>query len=331
MTAIPELIEQAREKGLAAIGSSVDGASLAKAVQSLSDFYIAHPRGVTPWERSFAVAATLGYYMPLNATRLVAAAREPLERGFFRGLDHLVDFGSGPGTASLALTSIGLSFQEISLVDRSPEALKWASFLLSGNIGLSQSDVFPKLQVPERSLFVASYSLTETELPPAVRSMEALVLLEPSTSEDARALMARREQLQDWGFHIWAPCVQTGACPLLKNSKRDWCHDRVALERPPWLAEIESHLPFRNQTLTWTALFARKATPPDWPSGSARLVGDLLVEKGKNRQMVCRSEEREFLAWMHRDGQSPVLPRGGIIRIPTEARKVSNEIRMPKS
>ncbi|MFN9066725.1 MAG: hypothetical protein ACK5V3_05815, partial [Bdellovibrionales bacterium] len=65
--------------------------------------------------------------------------------------------------------------------------------------------------------------------------------------------------------------------------------------------------------------------PPvyDW----ARLTGDQLFEKGKTRQLICRGPEREFLAWMNRDGEAPTLARGDRVILEKFEQK-SNELRV---
>ena len=61
---------------------------------------------------------------------------------------------------------------------------------------------------------------------------------------------------------------------------------------------------------------------------AARVVGDRLKEKGKDRQMVCRGPDREFLAWMHKHKLEQEIPRGVLINIPNNVQKVSNELRV---
>ncbi|MNL68448.1 hypothetical protein D3C87_1931680 [compost metagenome] len=61
---------------------------------------------------------------------------------------------------------------------------------------------------------------------------------------------------------------------------------------------------------------------------AARTVGDRMKEKGKDRQMVCRGSDREFLAWLHKHGIDQEIPRGALIEIPETAQKVSNELRI---
>jgi hypothetical protein len=89
---------------------------------------------------------------------------------------------------------------------------------------------------------------------------------------------------------------------------------------------MEENLPMKNRTLTMSYVLLRKTPPP--PMAAARIVGDRLEEKGKDRQMICRGPEREFLAWMHKTKLRQEIPRGVLIEMPSEAQKVSNELRV---
>lgn len=89
---------------------------------------------------------------------------------------------------------------------------------------------------------------------------------------------------------------------------------------------MEEQLPMKNRTLTMSYLLMRK-TPPK-KIKAARIVGDRLQEKGKDRQMICRGPEREFLAWMHKFKLEQDIPRGVLVEIPEDIEKVSNELRV---
>lgn len=105
------------------------------------------------------------------------------------------------------------------------------------------------------------------------------------------------------------------ARPLLVESKKDWCHDRVFFEVPPWWLEMEKHLPMRNRTITFSYLLMKKEKPVLEKKNLGRLVGDSLVEKRKTRQMVCRGFKREFLSWLHKETERLDLPRGEIVSV----------------
>lgn len=198
-----------------------------------------------------------------------------------------------------------------------------------------------------------SYSLTElASIPNWALDCEGLVIIEPSTNQDARRLMAWRDLLLSKGFHIWGPCLHEEACPLLTESKKDWCHDRIDFQqRPESFKKIESFLPFKNESLTCSYILARKTPRPSTMLASAiavaavsasasaaeasavelevaRVTGDLLNEKGKSRQLICRGPKREFLTWMHKNGEPQQIPRGELILLPQNLQTVSNELRI---
>lgn len=321
----PELERKINEVLKTRFGLSLqDASSLAEAVKKLSDFFIENPDGATPWAQSWAQVAYLVYFLPLNHARVQAVVGEALSQDFFAGLEQVVDFGAGPGTASLALRE---HFQSFTLVEKAKEIC--APFDILAGTKTVWLDKVPEIERPQSTLGVFSYSLTElSTLPPWAQKLEALMILEPSTQQDGRKLLELRQKLIEAGFSLWAPCTHQGRCPLLTHSKTDWCHDRIHFARPPWFEKLEQHLPMKNKTLTTSYLLARKKKAPLKAPHIARTVGDRLEEKGKDRQLLCRGEEREFLAWMHKQGLRQDLPRGILVEVPSDAQKVSNELRI---
>lgn len=307
--------------------SLTDSRALAKCVLALSDYFINKPDSPTPWNESWAQVAYLCYYLPLNATRLLGIIEEADKRHFFKGLDRVIDFGAGLATASLALSEKH-SFK-FHLIERASEPQKIIEKFFPQFRAEEWQRSFnsTKLREPKKTMAVFSYSLTElTDLPDWAYECEALMLVEPSTQQDGRKLLELRQRLLEKGYHIWAPCTHEGLCPLLTQSKHDWCHDRVHFEAPEWFQKMEEHLPMKNRTLTMSYLLMRKATPEK--ISAARVVGDRLHEKGKDRQMICRGPDREFLAWMHKNKITQEIPRGVLIEIPEDIQKVSNELRV---
>lgn len=301
-----------------------DSKKLAETVKKLSDYFIHNPEGSTPWNESWAQIAYLCYFLPLNHARVQAVVQEARAQNFFADLSEAVDFGSGPGTASLALAD---DFKKLTLVEKSKDICAKFGFLPAEKSRWLA--VAPQFDRPEQTLAVFSYSLTELkELPPWAKKLEALMIIEPSTQEDGRKLAALRHKLLQEGYSLWAPCTHQGSCPLFTQSKTDWCHDRIFFTMPAWFEALEAHLPMKNRTLTTSYLLARRRKSANPLTGIGRTVGDHLREKGKDRQLVCRGEEREFLAWMHKQGLEQVIPRGALIEIPEDAQKISNELRL---
>jgi hypothetical protein len=324
---IPADLEEKIGLALKDLGVSFsDSRKLADSALRLSDFFIRSPGTATPWHESWARIAYMSYFLPLNYLRARAAIHEGEKRNFFAGLSSVIDFGAGPGTACLALAE-HFSSEQMLLIEAAAEAAKLARHF--GNFKFSTSFDQKAPKKSHQTLAVFSYSLTEQhDIPQWALDCEALMLLEPSTEEDGRKLQTLRGKLIEQGYFAWAPCTHQLGCPLLLHSKRDWCHDRIFFKAPAWFEAIEKLLPIKNKTLTYSYLLMRK-TPIENAPDSGRLVGDQLKEKGKDRQLFCRGEKREYLSWLHKQGPSPELYRGDLFQLPGDYTEVSNEIRFP--
>lgn len=310
--------------------SLADQKKIAQNILKLSDFFIDSPEDPTPWHEIWAQQAYVFYFLPLNSIRLSRV---------FSHLDltkvpfaQVYDFGAGLATASRFLLNQGY---KLNLIEHAREPQELVQACDVNNEAYHwRKDPPSRTEVEGLSaLSCFSYSLTELQaLPEWAWASRGLLLVEPSTQQDGRRLMQWREQLIARGYRVQAPCTHQGACPLLHQSKTDWCHDRVHAKLPEWMLQAESYLPMKNRTLTMSYLFATTTTaaiPKTSPANSARVTGDLLKEKGKDRQLICRGPEREFLAWMHKHGAHEEIPRGEIIHLPETLQKVSNELRVP--
>lgn len=304
-----------------------DSTRLAAAVQQLSDFYIQNPLEPTPWDKNWAQIAYLVYYLPLNFCRNRKAAIEAQAQNFFADVRGITDFGAGLGSASLALKEF-VTTQKFLMIESSVISHKLARHFVPPNWTWDRSSIAAQNPEPN-NLLVFSYSLAELEkLPSWALHYDSLMIVEPSTQNAGRKLLQLRDQLIKEQYYIWAPCTHQEGCPLLLHSQKDWCHDRVPLEMPAWFLKMEKHLPFKNKTVTYSYLLAKKSAPPLRSPYWARITGDQLSEKGKDRQLVCRNSEREFLAWMHKLKIRQEIPRGSLIELPTDLEMKANEIRI---
>jgi hypothetical protein len=306
-------------------------ARLAECVRRLSDFYIAHPQAETPWQESWAVVANACYFMPLNYLRSRAVLDEARRTGFPLR-EPILDFGAGLGGGSLLLSETLRS--PVSAYDISRPLLPHLRRMVGGAPSIKVVETLQTYPFAE-SLGFFSYSLTELDqLPRWFSQLRGAIIIEPSLQADGRRLMAWRPEFLRQGFHIWAPCLHHEDCPLLVQSKTDWCHDRIYLDLPDWMKNIENHLPFKNSNVTFSYLLLHNENPSGvLPAklGVARIVGDMLHEKGKARILVCRNSEREYLAWLSRHGEPPPLARGECTVIDDSWVKKGNEIRAAKN
>lgn len=322
---LPNFLEIQIEKHLKSIGLSLlDDKKIAACIQQMSDFYIQNPKGQTPWHEKWAQAAQLAYYLPLNYLRAQAVIDEAKRVRFFDDIKSFCEVGSGLGALT---THLNENIYNGFCVEISNEANQLHKKLFPDNKYSFKSDA---LKIPV-DLVAFSYVLTElSRIPVDAFNAEALLIIEPSTQEDGRKLLETRQHLIDKGFYIWAPCTHREKCPLLTQSKKDWCHDRIHLQMPEWYLDIEKHLKFKNKTITFSYLLARKTPPSLLKPTNARVVGDMLPEKGKTKVMICKGEEREFLSWLHKDKLDIEIHRGELIDINFPVETKGSELRVVK-
>lgn len=305
---------------------------LATDVLRLSDYFIENPEAQTPWNENYCQNAYRNYFLPLNYLRNAGVIQRGQQVGFFKGFQTTIDWGAGPGTASYAVADLlSEQIRNQILIEKSSTAVNKFTDLHAKLIKPEPTTLLSLKDLncsPDRTLLIFSYSLTEMKaLPPNWDQFEGLMILEPATSQDGRKLLATRQMLIEKGFTIWAPCTHQSACPLLTESKNDWCHDRFHVDAPEWFSDLEDLLPMRNKTVTTSYLLARRTKPSFDFTGLARLTGDSLKENGKTRQLLCRGPQREFLTWMHKEITAQVLDRGVLVEVPVQAVQKSNELR----
>ncbi|MEZ4873782.1 MAG: small ribosomal subunit Rsm22 family protein [Bdellovibrionales bacterium] len=304
---------------------------LAKSIMGLSDIF--KSSNPTPWgDPSFQQAYTL-YYMPLNLLRFqkLLSRLDPL--GFLDGIDTVIDIGSGPGTFGFSLQSLPKLSKYIcyeldnTAIELQKKLIPRLGPTLATSWVQSESDLEPLIGGTS-TLVVFSYSLNEfKQIPTWLEKCQNLLIIEPSTHQNSRKLIEVRQRLIDSKLqYVWAPCTHQKACPLLKNSKTDFCHDRVNVELPKiWIESIEKHLPIKNRSLTMSYLATSKVAPKNKYFG--RITGDPQKQKGKTIQMFCRGEEKEFLSWLKKSPNFQDISRGDLVVREFDFFEKSNELR----
>lgn len=337
---MPEKYEPRVERALSKLGYSLtQPKKLAEAILRLSDHYQTES-SISPWQHDWAKAAYLCYFFPLNYARARSVIMEGSKRSFFTGLDNVIDFGSGTGAAMFAAADfLSHSWNERLCYEPSPEAL-----LLQDELNENEHDITATQHEPQKlkakTLAIFSYSLNELDqFPQQFLEAEALMLIEPSTRAHGRRLLQLRDDLiLNRGFYAYAPCPHQGPCPLLNDSDRDWCHDRIAWSAPDWFKTIESQLPIKNPTLTYSYVLLKKTPPSTYLSEKilSRVVGDALAEKGKTRQLICLDSQRRFLSWFPQRLDRETIAhfdfqRGDLLELETNLEERGNEIRVKQS
>jgi ribosomal protein RSM22 (predicted rRNA methylase) len=309
---------------------SNDSKKIADDILKLSDFYIKNPQSQTPWEERWAQIAYLVYFKTLNTARIAKVFSEIKRFGLDHKIENILDFGSGLGTLNWIWPEPKYQFVESSNIAQSLHKELGAKGEWLKNFDFKNDKL-------KNSLAFFSYSITELNSSHNLdwlKNFDYVLIVEPATHQDGRELMKARADFINQGWHVVAPCTHMKDCPLLTKSESDWCHDRVAFDRPDWFLKIENHLPMKNQTLALSYLLLSQQPYENTLKDKARVVGDLLYENGKARQLVCFDENRNFLSWMDRDWKKgknylfQELSRGDLIDTPTHYTQKSNELRL---
>ncbi len=164
---------------------------------------------------------------------------------------HLVDFGSGPGTATWAALEYFNSLEIIDCVEQDPwmiQMLNQLQALKNAPLTVHRQDLitFPLKESMDLGIFC--YSLNELPLPKQIQylnrltSFQFLVLIFPGTPSHFSALRELRHQFINTGWFIHAPCTHQMSCPITGN---DWCHFSERLPR------LYHHRHIKNATLNY--------------------------------------------------------------------------------
>ena len=281
------------------------------AVASLSDLYNTLARVAFGLPDRLA-AAQLGFFLPRDVPKAAAAVTSLIdaERVPDRPL-RLLDLGAGMGTMTLgvarALRAAGVrSPVHATLLDRDPDALSIAAWLAGLIPGLSvETGPGDGTAVPlgERyDLVLVGHALAglDADAPEAERVSRqvgritgwlndlvaddgALVLVASASREPTRHLHRVHDGLLAAGRRPFSPCTHAGACPMLARDG-DWCHERLDVPLPAWLAPIARAARLRSEGSTFSHLVL---TADNAGSGGLRVVSEPLPSKGRHDLWLC--------------------------------------------
>lgn len=170
----------------------------------------------------------------------------------------LVDFGSGPGTASWAAVDAWPALSAITQLDANSMLLQLGRRLCesSSSIALREAQAVqtnlaaPELAQRPADLAIASYTLAEMSVV-EIRSLlgsawnqctGAFVIVEPGTPAGYERILLSRDLLLNLGAKILAPCPHQRACPLIPP---DWCHFVQRVQRS------RDHMVLKSADVPW--------------------------------------------------------------------------------
>ncbi|HEY2369894.1 MAG TPA: small ribosomal subunit Rsm22 family protein [Polyangiaceae bacterium] len=291
----------ARESGLALAPSklAVEVRALSEAYNT-GDFAKSRARG--------ALSARLLFSFARDVPKMECAARELADAELLKLPMRVLDVGAGLGASTWGLARLlakrGLRGTiDVAMVDEDEAALQIARAIVRAHPteGDVEVRVVPETRGPYDVILVGQ-SLGEID-PDETKQVAflskllerltpdgSLVVVEPALRDRTRRLHRVRDALASRGITIFAPCLHSGACPMLARES-DWCHEDVAIDLPPRVATIARAAGLRWQGLTFSYLVLRRDEKTLRSSIASpvafRVVSAPIDTKGKRELFLC--------------------------------------------
>ena len=280
--------------------------------------------------------AYLMYFFPVNYAKVAGLLRE-MPALPARPL-RILDVGSGPGTAALAildhLTRLGQAGHqgsEVIAADRSRHALQeadalWASMtkgwpgkpacaFRAVRADAERTDARVPWKEGPFDLIILANSLNELfcssvdplaarakcleTLLKALASDGTLMIIEPALRETTRALHHVRDRLvAERLATVYSPCLHERPCPALARED-DWCHEERPWAPPAVVQEIDRAVGFIKDALKFSYLLLRK-------DGLTIAERGLQVYRVVSEVMVMKGDRR---AWLCNETGRPLVGR----------------------
>lgn len=222
------------------------------------------------------VRAYLLYYLPLNAVKVHHLLKLVSDQFQDKSELSILDYGCGPGTASLA-AALTLN-QKIAIhgVDKSAHMREGAKGLLTAlshkrpvSFVLDQTlpehnpkfdiifacNVLNELTAEEQRYFLV-YALE------ALSEKGVLIVLEPGTLRATRMAMEHRDSIVELfpSAIPFYPCTHTKSCPLLLDPHQ-WCHTELLFDRTTLFHQLDELSGFNKHMIKYSAfIFGKNGT-----------------------------------------------------------------------
>ena len=229
----------------------------------------AHARKISAAE----AAAYCLYYLPINAYKAFTVL-EAIGHHLSHSSDRfrVLDFGCGPGSASLALCESYPEQLQIQAIDHSDSMLSLAQRIVaeycksrhgvSFEVASRMRDIYDH----KFDLIFASNVLCEMDKLVAQKTLDRfyqhldqqgiIVMIEPALVAPTRRLMHLRDILLHKFSDIVPvfPCTRCDNCPMRAQSDTDWCHGTLGWEKSQLVSQIDRLTGFNKHRLKYSAL-----------------------------------------------------------------------------
>lgn len=169
-------------------------------------------------------------------------------------IKSILDIGSGPGTASLAILE-HYFVNQITLIEKDLGLLDYAKkFLEHEPYKIIEEDFRTLSCLPKADAALFSYSIGEVEswqklIDQAMDSVNVIIIVEAGTPKGFERIKEIREHILNNKWFMLAPCPHSFSCPI---NKGDWCHFATRVQRRKAQKEIKgAELGFEDEKFSY--------------------------------------------------------------------------------
>ena len=267
-------------------------------------------------------SAYLLYFLPLQAAKFYSVLFENKDRlrsyVMARKKIRIVDYGAGPGSATLALFAL---LEHLDLINQVELELIWidqnkkimqdgvdilkAAFP-SSKFTIQMHAIPPKSKSFKADLVLFGHILNETEGSPdrlVQWTLETLdqesigsVHIEPASKQASQRLGHFRDLFVETGSVV-SPCAHSSRCPV--SMGREWCHFSIQSQAPGrWFKEVSKKLSSEKNWLKFSYVWLSNTKATEKTDGSEKSNSELAISdpiySTQTRQyfvFTCRPEK----------------------------------------
>ncbi len=276
---------------------------IAATIRAVSERYTNRTTNAIQALSAEEVIAYVAYYLPINFEkfRVLIPATVP---SFTKSSPLAVlDFGSGPGTAALALATIRETPFSLTAIEANAEMRHAASALLSPLLQhkkISSLEIYPEITDARGSfdLIIAGHVLNELPFDVMIEKLIALtrllhpkgslLILETALKPATHALMSARDEILRHvpELQVHFPCTHNTPCPMRTFDSNDWCHGALHWNRPRIVQQLDELTGFNKHELKYSALVLSRM-PREVGVKSYRVVAPPHQDKTGHTQTLC--------------------------------------------
>ncbi len=241
------------------------------------------------------------YYLSINAAKVLHLIRNIIPE-LTNSAINILDYGAGPGTASLAATFSNCVLSSIDIVEPSPAMRNVAKILTSSFSKELPTNITAELTNSSSKRYEAIFLtnvLNELDhesrlaliykLKDRLASNGKILIIEPALKFATQELMLLRDQIFEKieGLYPLFPCPHSHPCQMRATEPDNWCHTQISWEAPPLVKQIDEATGFNKHRIKFASLVL---TDHENLVGGSRVVEDPIKRKYGYDVKICSAE-----------------------------------------